>query len=223
MLSYLIIILPAVALGIYAQWSVKKTFSRYAAVPSSAGVPGSEVARRILDQNGLHDVEVLETQGELSDHYDPRKRTVNLSPTVFEGSSVSATSVAAHEVGHAIQHAKAWAPMRIRSAIAPAVGFASNIWFFILFAGFILGAVGLIKIAIAVYAIVVLFQIVTLPVEFNASSRAKEQIVQLGLVGASGEEIDGTRRVLRSAALTYVAAALASLLTLLYYIGIARN
>jgi Zn-dependent membrane protease YugP len=223
MVTYLIFIIPAVALGIYAQWTVKKTFARYTAVPSSAGVEGAEVARRILDQNGLHDVEVLETPGELSDHYDPRKRTVNLSPSVYEGASVSATSVAAHEVGHALQHAQAWAPMRLRSALAPAVGFASNTWFFILFAGFILGAVGLIKIAIAVYAIVVLFQLVTLPVEFNASSRAKEQVVKLGLVGASGEEIDGTRRVLRSAALTYVAGALASLLTLIYYLGVARN
>jgi uncharacterized protein len=223
MVTYLIFIIPAVALGIYAQWSVKKTFARYSQVPSSAGIPGAQVARRILDQNGLQNIEVLATPGELSDHYDPRKRTVNLSPSVFEGTSVSSTSVAAHEVGHALQHAQEWAPMRIRSAIAPAVGFASNAWFFILFAGFILGAVGLIQIAIVLYAAVVLFQLVTLPVEFNASTRAKEQIVNLGLAGASGEEIDGTRRVLRSAALTYVAAALASLLTLLYYIGIARN
>lgn len=223
MFTYLLFILPAVALGLYAQWTVKKTFARYTQVPASSGIAGAEVARRILDQHGLHRVEVLETSGELSDHYDPRKQTVNLSPAVFEGTSVSATAVAAHEVGHALQHAEAWAPMRLRSAIAPAVGFASNAWFFLLFGGFVLGAVGLIKIAIVLYAAVVLFQIVTLPVEFNASSRAKAQIVALGLVGASGEEIDGTRRVLRTAALTYVAAALASLLTLLYYIGIVRN
>jgi Zn-dependent membrane protease YugP len=223
MFTYLLFILPALALGLYAQWTVKKTFARYTQVPSSAGIRGADVARQILDSQGLQNVEVLPAPGELSDHYDPRKRTVNLSGAVFEGTSVSSTAVAAHEVGHALQHAEAWAPMRLRSAIAPAVGFASNTWFFLLFGGFILGAVGLIEIAIVLYAAVVVFQLVTLPVEFNASSRAKAQVVKLGLVGSSSEELDGTRRVLRTAALTYVAAALASLLTLLYYIGLVRN
>jgi Zn-dependent membrane protease YugP len=223
MFTYLLFVLPAIALGLYAQWLVKKTFARYTEVPSSAGVPGAEVARRILERQGLADVEVLPSSGELSDHYDPRKRTVNLSPDVYEGTSVSSTAVAAHEVGHALQHAQAWTPMQIRSAIAPVVGFASNTWFLLLFAGFILGAVGLIKVAIVVYAAVVVFQLVTLPVEFNASSRAKTQLGELGLVGASGGEIEGTRKVLRSAALTYVAAALASLLTLLYYVGLVRD
>jgi hypothetical protein len=154
--------------------------------------------------------------GPLSDHYDPRKREVFLSEPVYAGSSVSSTAVAAHEVGHAIQHAQAYTFMRLRAAIFPAVAFASNLWMWLLVAGLFLNALGLVFVAIALYAVAVLFHFVTLPVEFDASRRAGAQLRQLGLVTAA--EGTGARKVLNAAALTYVAGALAALTQLLYFV-----
>jgi Zn-dependent membrane protease YugP len=177
---------------------------------------GAEVARAILDRNGLQGVPVEASPGgPLSDHYDPRKREVFLSEPVFTGRSVASVAIGAHEVGHAIQHEAAYTFFRIRSALWPAVAFASQAWLFILLAGALLGALGLVQIAIVLFAVVVLFQIVTLPVEFDASRRALAQLDGLGLVTV--DERAGARKVLRAAATTYVAAALAALSQLAYY------
>jgi Zn-dependent membrane protease YugP len=213
-------IIPMV-LGFWAQHRVKSTFAKNLEVPVANGMTGAQVARRILDSNGLNEVPVEETPGSLSDHYDPRSRSVHLSPEVFRGVSVASTAVGAHEVGHAIQHAQAYAFFRFRSAMFPAVQFASNIWFLFLLGGIFLGILGFIYVAIALYSIAVLFQFVTLPVEFDASNRAKRQLTDLGLVASN--EAEGVKSTLKAAAWTYVAAALAAVAVLLYYLSLLGN
>ena len=177
---------------------------------------GAEVARRILDANGLHDVPVNAVPGSLTDHYDPRSRSVNLSESVYGPATISSTAVAAHEVGHAIQHANAYAPMTLRSALWPVTSFASSAWMFLLFGGMLLGLLQLSLLGVVLYGAVVLFQLVTLPVEFDASRRAAVQLKALGI--ANPDEAIGVRRVLTGAALTYVAGALAALSQLLYFV-----
>jgi uncharacterized protein len=213
-------IIPMV-LGFWAQHRVKSTFAKNLEVPVANGMTGAQVARRILDSNGLNEVPVEETPGSLSDHYDPRSRSVHLSPEVFRGVSVASTAVGAHEVGHAIQHAQAYAFFRFRSAMFPAVQFASNIWFLFLLGGIFLGILGFIYVAIGLYSIAVLFQFVTLPVEFDASNRAKRQLKDLGLVASN--EAEGVTSTLKAAAWTYVAAALAAVAVLLYYLSLLGN
>jgi uncharacterized protein len=181
------------------------------------GMTGAEIARQILDGNGLHDVPVdTSPGGPLSDHYDPRKRSVHLSEPVYGGRSVASTAIAAHEVGHAIQHAKAYGPFRVRSAMWPAVAFASQAWLFLLMIGLFAQITGLMTFAVILFAVVVLFQLVTLPVEFDASRRAMAQISDLGLVSTG--ESQGARKVLTAAAMTYVAGALAALSQLAYWL-----
>ena len=182
---------------------------------------GAEVARRILDANGLQEVPIEETPGTLSDHYDPRSRSVHLSPEVYNGRSISSTAVGSHEVGHALQHANAYAFFRFRSAIAPVVQFTSNIWFLFLIGGFILGALQLVSVAVALYSFAVLFQLVTLPVEFDASRRAKRQLKDMGIVATT--EAGGVNSVLKAASWTYVAGALAAVAMLLYYLSLFSN
>lgn len=223
--GYLVVffIIPLV-FGLVVQGWLKSTFAKNSKVAVGSGLTGADVARRILDGNGLGNVQVLSSKaGPLSDHYDPRKRTVNLSKPVYEGRSIAATAVAAHEVGHAIQHATAYAPMKARTAIWPLAAFSSQVWMFFLIGGFFVAELSgtLFTIAFILYAFAVLFQIVTLPVEFNASSRAKEQIATLGL--ASGPEQAGVSATLKAAAMTYVAGALAALLQLLYLFLLSRN
>jgi Zn-dependent membrane protease YugP len=218
---FLLAFIVPMVVGLWAQHRVKSTFARNLEVPVANGMTGAQVARSILDANGLHEVPVEETPGSLSDHYDPRNRSVHLSPEVFRGVSVASTAVGAHEVGHAIQHAQAYAFFRFRSAMFPAVQFASNIWLLFLIGGFILNALGLVYIGIALYAVAVLFQIVTLPVEFDASKRAKAQLNDMGIVAAN--ESDGVKSVLTAAAWTYVAAALAAVAMLLYYLSMLQN
>ncbi len=204
-------------LGLAVQGWLRSTFSHNSRVPVASGMTGADVARRILDANGLQNVPVrISRAGALSDHYDPRGRTVNLSEPVFTGRSVAATAVAAHEVGHAIQHARSYVPMTARSAIWPLASIGSQAWFFILLLGLFFNAFGLVQLALVVFALVVLFQVVTLPVEFNASRRAMANIRELGLV--SGGEAVGARRTLTAAAMTYVAAALTSIAQLLYFL-----
>ena len=204
-------------LGLLVQGWLRKTVATYQAVATGSGLTGAQVARQILDRNGLQDVPVEPSPGgPLSDHYDPRSRSVHLSQGVYDSTSVAAAAIGAHEVGHAIQHARAYAPFRLRSAMWPAVAFASQAWFFLLIIGAVMNAFGMIKIAIALYAVVVLFQLVTLPVEFDASRRAMVQVRELGLV-TEGER-GGARKVLTAAAMTYVAAALAALTQLLYFV-----
>jgi Zn-dependent membrane protease YugP len=221
MSAFLLFFIAPLILGLWAQHRVKSTFSKNLEVPVANGMTGAQVARRILDANGLNEVPVEETPGTLSDHYDPRSRSVHLSPHVYQGVSVASTAVGAHEVGHAIQHAQAYSFFRFRSALFPAVQFASNIWFLFLLGGIFLNILGFIWIAVALYAVAVLFQIVTLPVEFDASRRAKQQLQDLGFVASA--EAAGVNATLRAAAWTYVAAALAAVAVLLYYLSLLSN
>ncbi|GIU96079.1 MAG: hypothetical protein KatS3mg012_2536 [Gaiellaceae bacterium] len=221
MSSLIIFFVLPMLLGFWAQHKVKSTFARNLQVGVANGMTGAQVARYVLDANGLRDVPVEETPGVLSDHYDPRTRSVHLSSNVYHGVSVASTAVGAHEVGHALQHAQAYSFFKVRSAMFPAVQFASNIWMLFLLGGLFLNILGFIYIAIALYAIAVLFQLVTLPVEFDASRRAKQQLEDLGLVASS--EAAGVESVLRAAAWTYVAAALAAVAVLLYYLSLLSN
>ena len=223
---YFLFFIPPLILGFAVQGWLKKTVGQQMAVQVLNGLSGAEAAREILDRNGLHAVPIERAAGgPLSDNYDPRKRTLFLSQPVYDGRSVASTAIAAHEVGHAIQHAKAYKPMEVRSALFPVVSFASNTWFILLMFGFFTRATGLVLVAVVLYGAVVLFQIVTLPVEFDASRRALRQITDLGLV-TTGEH-HGAKRVLTAAAMTYVAGALAALSQLAYfvlvYFGGSRN
>jgi uncharacterized protein len=214
---YFLFLIPPLLIGLGVQWWLKKTFAEQARVAVSNGMTGAQVARAVLDANGLHDVPVHESPGgPLSDHYDPRKRSVHLSQPVFAEHSVSATAVAAHEVGHAIQHKEAYSFFRFRSALFPAVAFSSSVWVWLLLLGLLMNIAGLFLLAIALYAVAVLFQLVTLPVEFDASRRAAVQVRDLGLVAQN--EGTGVKKVLNAAALTYVAGALAALTQLLYFV-----
>ena len=214
---YLLFLVPPLVIGLGVQAWLKRTFARYSNVQLANGLTGEAIARTVLDRNGLENVPVEEAKGgALSDHYDPRKRALFLSPPVYEPSTVAAAAVAAHESGHALQHASGYTPLAIRSRMFPAVAFASTAWMWLLLAGALLGALNLVAVALALYAVAVAFHLVTLPVEFNASRRASQQLVQLGLV-SSGER-EGVDKVLKAAAMTYVAGALAALSTLLYYL-----
>jgi Zn-dependent membrane protease YugP len=214
---YFAFLIPPMIIGFFVQHWLKKTVAAQMQVGIGNGLTGAEVARQILDRNGLQGVPVEPSPGgPLSDHYDPRKKSVHLSEPVYAGRSVASTAIAAHEVGHAIQHEKAYAPFRLRSAMWPAVAFASQAWLFILMIGLFAQIAGLMTFAIILFAVVVLFQLVTLPVEFDASRRAMAQISDIGLV-SSGES-QGARKVLTAAAMTYVAAALAALSQLAYWL-----
>jgi Zn-dependent membrane protease YugP len=219
--AFLLAFVVPMVIGFWAQHRVKSTVARNLQVSVANGMSGAQVARRILDANGLQEVPVEQAPGSLTDHYDPRSRSVHLSEPIFNGSSVAATAIGAHEVGHAIQHAQAYSYFRVRSAMFPAVQFASNIWMLFLFGGLILNALGLAYVGVALFAVAVLFQIVTLPVEFDASKRAKQQLQDLGLVAAN--ESAGVKSTLTAAAWTYVAAALASVAMLLYYLSMLRR
>ena len=214
---YLAFLIPPLLIGFAVQHWLKSTVARELQVPVANGMTGADVARAILDRNGLHGVPVESSPGgPLSDHYDPRKRAVFLSEPVGHGSSVASSAIGAHEVGHALQHEAAYAFFRIRSALWPVVAFSSQAWLFILLAGVLFNVLGLIQVAIVLFAAVVLFQLVTLPVEFDASRRAMAQLAGLGLV--TEPERAGARKVLTAAAMTYVAAALAALSQLAYYV-----
>ena len=221
---YLVCFLVPFVIGLAVQGWLKSTFAKNSRVPVASHKTGADVAREILDRNGLRDVPVKPTKaGPLSDHYDPRARGVFLSEPVYAGRSIAATAVAAHEVGHAMQHALGYTPMKLRSAIWPAAAFGSKAWFFILIAGMFFAGAGsysstLVNVALLMFAAVVIFQIVTLPVEFNASRRAMAQIRELGLV--TDAEAAGARQTLTAAAMTYVAGALASIAQLLYFLAI---
>ncbi len=216
----MILIIPAILLTIYAQFKVSSTTNRYFRVRSGRGYTGEQTAREILDRNGLYNVRIEMVRGRLSDHYDPRANVVRLSEDVYSGNSITSISVAAHECGHAIQHAHGYVPLNIRSSLVPVVNFASNMsWIFIML-GFLMGG-SFLKMGILLFSASVLFQIVTLPVEFNASSRALAQMTSLGIV--DDREVRDSRRVLQAAALTYVAAAVTAILQLLRLVMIAQN
>jgi hypothetical protein len=210
------LIIPAFLLSLWAQFRVSSTFNKWAEVGASSGMTGYEAARRLLDSNGLYDVAVEPVPGRLSDHYDPIARVVRLSEPVYYESSIAAISVACHEVGHAIQHKEHYPALVMRHRMFPVVRFASGVAPFLLIAGFLFQATGLIGAGILFFAAAVAFQLVTLPVEFNASSRARDLMVAEGFIRSDEER--GVAKVLNAAALTYVGAALISLLELIKYI-----
>lgn len=213
---YMLVLIAGILLSIIPQRMITSTYAKYSAVDVKTGLSGQQVAREILDRNGLQDIPIFSTQGALSDHYDPHKKAVFLSQDIFYGKSVSATAVAAHEVGHAIQDANNYAFLKFRSLIFPLAQLGSQGGMILLIVGILFNLFWLTWAAIIMFALALLFQLVTLPVEFNASSRALGQIKELNLLSA--DEYGGAKRVLQAAAFTYVAAAIASLLQLLYYI-----
>lgn len=211
---YFIFLAPALLLMLWAQARVKSTFHKAMQVP--APLSGAAAARHILDSAGVTDVGVEETHGFLSDHYDPTHRVLRLSPDVFRTRSAAAVGIAAHEAGHALQHAHNYAPLMVRNAAVPAARFGPGLSMILLMLGFFMQSPNLIWLGIFAFSGIVLFQVVNLPVEFNASTRAKQELNSLGIVDEEGAI--AVRKVLNAAALTYVAATLQSILTLLYYI-----
>lgn len=218
--TYIVYVLPAIIFALYAQAKVQSTFARYLEVPNTYGLTGAAVARSLLDRNGLYDVEVQMIPGSLTDHYDPRSKVLRLSETVYGSSSIAAIGVAAHETGHAIQHAVGYAPLAIRNALVPVANLGSNLTWIFVIAGIIFGLPSLINIGILFFIGAVLFQIVTLPVEFNASNRALAMLSKEGFITSS--ELRPVRAVLSAAAMTYVAATIVAIAQLLRLLAI-RN
>ena len=216
MTLFLVTAIVPLLFGLWAQMKVKRTFAKYSQVQPRNGMTGAEAAAAVLRSSGLPQLSIRPVAGRLSDHYDPRNRTLNLSRDVGNATSLAALGVAAHEAGHAIQDARGYFPMKIRQTLVPVATFGQSIWIFPVFLGLILGATGLTTIGLVLFSAVVLFQLVTLPVEFDASKRALVSLEQQGLLAP--DEIGGARAVLNAAALTYVAAAISTLLTLLYYL-----
>jgi uncharacterized protein len=218
---FVICTVPPLLLGLWAQLRVKRTFKRYSQVPTSNGMTGAQAAAAVLQSSGLQGVSIRPVSGRLSDHYDPRSRTLNLSEDVGQAATVAALGVAAHEAGHAVQDAQGYKPMRIRQTLVPAATIGSQLWIFPAFLGLIMGSLGLVNIGLALFLAVVVFQVVTLPVEFDASRRALVALEGGGILGST--EVDGARAVLRAAALTYVAALAASIGQLIYFFLASRR
>lgn len=209
-----ILVIAGVILSLVASAKVKSTFAKYSRVPSMSGMTGAQAAERILHTSGIYDVRIERVSGQLSDHYDPRSKVLRLSDTVYGQNSVAAIGVAAHECGHAIQHDKAYVPLKIRGAFVPIANFGASIsWPLILVGLLLVRSQFLINLGILLFSLAVIFQLITLPVEFNASSRAIARLGETGIL--YGDEIKHTRKVLSAAALTYVAGAAASILQLL--------
>lgn len=213
MIINIILIVAIITVPLLAQLYIKSTYGKYLDVENDNKISGFEVARKILDANGLNNIDIVSTSGVLSDHYDPRRKVVRLSEDVFNGESVASMAVAAHECGHAIQDKEGYALMKIRSALVPVVNIGTSISYFIILIGFVLQVLNLVYLGIALTALGLLFQLVTLPVEINASRRAGVQIRTLGI--ASAVDSDGTKKVLTAAAMTYLAGVVASALQIL--------
>ncbi|HEV2318344.1 MAG TPA: zinc metallopeptidase [Verrucomicrobiae bacterium] len=219
---YWLFLIPGLLLGIWAQVKLHHAYGKYSQVPVDSGLTGAGAAREILDRAGLNNVPVEEIPGHLSDHYDPTKRALFLSSDNFHGQTIAAVGVAAHEAGHALQHQAAYGLFNVRMALVPVTQFASTAYMGILLLSMFMNFFSIaLWIIIATFSIITLFQLITLPVEYDASRRAKEQLFRLGLVHE--HERAGVSKVLNAAALTYVAALVTSILTLLYYITLARN
>jgi uncharacterized protein len=214
--TWLLFALPGLLLGLWAQSRVRGAFNKYSKVRNARGLTGAQVARLLLDEQGLSHVAIEETQGRLSDHYDPRSKVLRLSPEVYRTNSIAAAGIAAHELGHALQDSKGYAPLRLRSAIVPATQFGSMLapWLFI--AGLLLNITALAWVGLILFGVAVVFTLVTLPVERDASKRAKAMLTSSGVL--IGDEIQGANKVLDAAALTYVAAAVSSVGQFLYYV-----
>jgi len=218
---FLLLIIPTAILGIYAQMKVKSTYHKWSRVGSRSRITGREAAAYVLQKAGITDVEITSTQGMLSDHYDPSAKRLVLSEQNYHGDSLAALGVAAHEAGHAVQHATGYSMLQLRMKLVPITMFASQLLPFVIIGGFFFGMLGLIKLGILVYLVLTIFQLVTLPVEFDASKRAKEELLAIGIL--ENDEMVGVKQTLDSAALTYVAAFVSSLANLLYLIAIARR
>lgn len=217
--SYFVFMLPALIIALYAQYKVSSTFRKYSRVRSSRNITGAEAAKRVLFNSGINDVKIEHVSGELTDHFDPRTKVIRLSDSVYNSTSVSAIGVAAHEAGHAVQHEVGYVPIKIRGALIPITQFGSTLSMPLLIIGLLLPSYGWLATAgIILFSFSVLFQLVTLPVEFNASRRAIETLDSTGLL--YGEELKGAKKVLSAAALTYLAAMITAVLTLLRYIFI---
>jgi Zn-dependent membrane protease YugP len=213
---YFYLALPGLLLALLATWLTRSTFAKYARYSAASGLTGAEAAERLLASQGITGVTVREHQGFLSDHYDPRKLTLNLSPDVFRSPSLSAIGVACHEAGHAIQHVKLYGPLKLRTELVPVTNIGSQLSYILFFAGMIMHSPLLLKVGVGLFLLTVIFAFVTLPVEWDASRRAKKLMVSAGIV--SPLEQASAARVLNAAFLTYVASAVTALLTLLYYL-----
>jgi Zn-dependent membrane protease YugP len=220
-IDYWWFMIPGLLLGLYAQMRLSSTYNRFIRVGTQTGLSGAQAAREILDSAGLSQMPVNEVRGHLTDHYDPLKKALFLSSENYHGRSLAAVGVAAHEAGHALQHKAAYAPLQLRMAMVPITNFASQAatWIFVL--GLLMGIAKLAWAGVVVFGVITLFQLVTLPVEYDASRRAREQLSRLGLV--RGSEVSGVSKVLNAAALTYVAAMVTSFFQLLQFIMIARG
>lgn len=216
---YFLFMIPGIIISIWAQFKVKSTFAKYNNYPTLQGLTGAQAARVILDRNGLQNVAIERVSGNLTDHFDPKNDVVRLSDATFGQATVGAVGVAAHECGHAVQYAEGYVPMKVRGAIVPICNIGSSLSVPLIIIGFVLNYMGLVYVGIVLFALVAVFQLVTLPVEFNASSRAIATLDASGMVTA--EESQGVSKVLSAAALTYVAALITSLLQLAYYLTIA--
>lgn len=221
MMMYFVFLIPGLLFMLWAQNKVKSNYKKFSQVRNTANVTGAQAARRILDNAGVYDVQIEAVNGELSDHYDPRSRVLRLSQGVYSAPTIAAIGIAAHEAGHAIQHAKAYAPLQVRTAMVPLVSLGSNLGYMVLLAGLLMASQDIAWVGVALFSLATLFALATLPVEFDATKRAKAALVQVGLVDsgvAGGEESKGVARVLDAAAWTYIAGFASSFLTLLYYV-----
>lgn len=206
---------------LYAQIKINSTYVKYKNIKLNKNITGQEVARMILDSNGMNNIHVVETQGELTDHYDPRRKVVRLSKQIFHDNAIASVAVAAHEVGHAIQDKEGYIFMKIRSILVPVVNFITYIGYIVAFISLLAGITGYLKVSIIIILAALLFQLVTLPVEFDASKRGREQLVKLGVIDGSEEK--GVKKMLDAAAFTYVASFISSLLNLLRLIIMLRD
>ncbi len=213
---YFVFLLPGMLLAGWASWAVKSAINKASRIRPSSGMTGAEAAARILDANNLRDVGIERTDGFLGDHYDPRKKVLRLTPDIYDGRTLAAVGVAAHEAGHALQDAHGYAPLKFRNGIVPMASFGSNFSWILLIGGFFLGSPSLILVGVVLFSLTVLFQVVNLPVEFDASSRAREILVNNNIVMRN--ELAPVGKVLNAAAMTYVAATITAILTLLYYL-----
>jgi len=219
--TYYLYLLPGLLLGIFAQMRLTSTYSKYMNTGLESGMTGAEAARTILDRAGLQNVAINVVPGHLTDHYDPTKKELFLSEENYQSRSISAVGVAAHEAGHALQHKAAYAPLHMRMAMVPVTNIATQASMFIFFGGIFLGLMKMALLAVAIYGIVALFQLITLPVEYDASRRAKQQLLESGIVNRN--EAGAVSSVLSAAALTYVAALVSAVVTLLYWISLVNR
>jgi Zn-dependent membrane protease YugP len=213
---YLVLMVPPLLLSLWASWQTRRSFERYSKVPVATGLTGAQAAQRLLDGAGIRDVEIVPHQGLLTDHYNPVTKKLALSEGVYGSRSVAAVGIACHEAGHAIQHARGYAPLKLRSLLVPTASIGSNLGYMVMLLGLFMSSTNMVLTGAVLFSAVLLFQIVTLPVEFDASNRAKALVGQYGIVTL--QERQGMDRVLNAAAMTYVAAAVSTLMTLLYFL-----